>query len=108
MSRYCTTSNDGVGEIASISHGIWAESHSRTRLQRQQIRTKQKQIYQRKPNKPHYFPPLTKFWMLELCEDSQAATRALLPHQINLVLVAVVDFELGRRGGGLGEHFALA
>lgn len=49
-----------------------------------------------------------QIWMLGLCEDSQTATRALLPHQVHPVLVVVFDLELGRRGGGLGEHFALA
>lgn len=43
-----------------------------------------------------------------LGQEPRLAARALLPHEEHLVLVAVVDAELGRGAGGLREHFALA
>ena len=43
-----------------------------------------------------------------LCKDTQLSARALLPHQVHLVLVAVVDPEFGGGAGGLGDQLALA
>jgi hypothetical protein len=43
-----------------------------------------------------------------LCEDAQSSARALLPHQVHLFLVAVVDLEFGGGTGGLGDQFAFA
>lgn len=42
-----------------------------------------------------------------LCENAQSPAGTLLPHQIELVLVAIVDLEFGRGAGGLGEHLVL-
>lgn len=38
-----------------------------------------------------------------LCEDAQSALRALLPNQVQLVLVVVVDSQFSHRVGGLGD-----
>lgn len=43
-----------------------------------------------------------------LCEDAQPSARALLSHQVHLVLVAVVDLEFGGGARGLGDQFAFA
>lgn len=42
------------------------------------------------------------------CKDAQPPTGTLLPHQIQLVLVVIVDPEFGRGAGGLSEHLVLA
>lgn len=42
------------------------------------------------------------------CKDAQPPTGTLLPHQIQLILVVIVDPEFGRGAGGLGEHLVLA
>lgn len=58
--------------------------------------------------KPNLIHIQSRLGSSTLCEDAQPATGALLAHQVHLFLVPVVDSELGRRGGGLGEHFAFA
>lgn len=43
-----------------------------------------------------------------LSESKDRPVPAAFPHHVHLVLLPVVDAELGRRGGLLGEHLVLA
>lgn len=88
-------------------------THGRTSRTRSRNQLKINDAYSHNQKSPRTFNHKTDVDLSSIehhcsCEDTQPPTGTFLPHQIELVLVAIVDLEFGRGAGSLGDHLVLA